>query len=96
MDGAILGEVLQRLKSFESMTWAEIDGPTGGHGVETRRISRAARHRLTEIQQDDAEVLFSLRVTGRRRVWGILDEHVFKVLWWDPEHEVYPVEKRHT
>jgi hypothetical protein len=96
MDGGVLGEVLQRLKSLESMTWEEIDGPTGCHGVETWKLGKAARDRLTEIRQDDAAQLFSLRVTGRRRVWGILDEHVFRVLWWDPEHQVYPVEKKHT
>lgn len=96
MDGQRLGEVLERFKAFESMTWQEIDGPTGGHGVEVSQLCKEAQNRLAEIRQDDADVLFSLRLTGKRRVWGILEEHVYKVLWWDPEHEVCPSKLKHT
>jgi hypothetical protein len=96
LSGAVLGEVLARFRDYESMTWEQIDGPTGSHGVEPWKLSRQARSRLTSIRQDDASELFSLRITGRRRVWGILDEHVLRILWWDPEHEVCPSMKRHT
>jgi hypothetical protein len=96
MDGATLAEVLAKLRGFESMTWREIDGPTGSHGVDPHHLSRQAQQRLTEIRQDDAAELFSLRITGRRRVWGILDEHVLRILWWDPEHQVCPSPKKHT
>ena len=96
LDGAGLGEVLARLRALESMTWDEIDGPTGSHHVATAKLSRDARNRLVEIRQDDAESLFSIRVTGERRVWGILDEHVLRMLWWDPRHEVCPSIKKHT
>ncbi len=94
--GAVLAEVLARFRDYESMTWEQIDGRTGSHGVEPWKLSRQAQLRLTEIRQDDASELFSLRVTGRRRVWGILDEHVLRILWWDPEHQVCPSIKQHT
>jgi hypothetical protein len=96
IDGDGLVEVLGKLKSFESMTWEEIDGPTGSHGVEVGKLSRDAQERLVRIHQDDVDQLFSLRISGRRRVWGIMDEHVFRVLWWDPEHQVCPSAKKHT
>jgi hypothetical protein len=88
--------VMSRLRDLESMPWKDILGGTGSHQVETRSIGKAARDRLVEIRQDDAEHLVSLRVDGPGRVWGILDRHVFRVLWWDPGHEVYPVPKRNT
>ena len=52
--------------------------------------------RLVEIKQDDLSQLFSLRISAKCRVWGILDGRVFKVLWYDPKHEVYPSTKGHT
>jgi hypothetical protein len=52
--------------------------------------------RLTEIRHDDLEELWSLRVSGKERIWAIRERSVFRVLWWDPEHHVYVVEKKHT
>jgi len=96
MDGAGQREVVERLARFETMTWREIDGPTGSHAVEVERLAKPARDRLMAIQQDDVEQPFSLRITGERRVWGILDEHVLKILWWDPHHQVCPAPRKHT
>lgn len=96
MGAEAIGLVLSRLKNFESMTWREIDGNTGSHGVSLSSLSKEARDRLEEIRQDDAPELFSLRITGAARVWGILDEEVFRVLWWDPNHQVCPSIKKHT
>jgi hypothetical protein len=96
LGGAVLAEVLARFRDLESMTWEQIDGPTGSHGVELASLCRQAQQRLSTIHQDDASELFSLRITGRRRVWGILDEHVLRLLWWDPEHQVCPSLKKHT
>lgn len=96
LDGRSLGEVLGRFRAFESMTWEQIDGPTGSHAVEPWKLSKPAQRRLREIHQDDASELFSLRITGRCRVWGILDEHILRILWWDPEHQVCPSPRKHT
>jgi hypothetical protein len=97
LGGAALREVLQRLKELESMTWAAIENGTGSHFIDDLGgLCKRARDRLVEIRQDDTAALFSLRISGKRRVWGIRDAHVLRVLWWDPEHEVYPSQKRHT
>lgn len=88
-------DLLQRLKGFESMTWGEIVGG-GSHFVDVQGCSRRARDRLIELRHDDTDSLFSLRITGRRRLFGIRDANVLSILWWDPEHEVYPSSKKHT
>ncbi|HKP76771.1 MAG TPA: hypothetical protein VJT67_14675 [Longimicrobiaceae bacterium] len=89
-------EVLRRLASYETMTWREIDGPSGSHAVAVASLSKAARDRLLAIGQDDANECFSLRIKGSARVWGIRDEHVLGLLWWDPHHEVCPSPRKHT
>lgn len=89
-------EVLTRLKNFETMTWADIKGPKESHPVERYKLIKAAQDRLDEIGLDDLEELFSLRISGLHRVWGILDNHVLRIMWWDPNHEVCPSKLRNT
>ena len=91
-----LRDVLGRLRDYESMTWAEIEGPSGSHFVSLGSLARRARERLLEIGQDDVDALFSLRISGRQRVWGIRADRVLRFLWWDPIHEVCPSPKKHT
>lgn len=86
----LLKQVVPRLHGMESMTWGQIDGPTGSHFVEISAIIPEAQRRLTEIAKDEQARLFSLRITGRKRIWGIRDRAILQVLWWDPEHEVCP------
>jgi len=89
-------EVLRRLGSYETMTWHEIDGPSGSHAIAVDSLTKAARDRLLAIGQDDVGECFSLRINGPARVWGIREEHVLKLLWWDPHHEVCPSDRKHT
>lgn len=91
-------DVFPKLKSFETMTWQEILSQTGGpthgtnsHLVSVEKLMPEARRRLTDLRLwEDLEELLSLRLTGKRRVWGILVGHTLKLLWYDPEHEVCP------
>lgn len=92
----LFAEVIPKLHEYESMTWADVEGPSGSHFVACDGLCRDAQSRLQEISLDDVEELFSLRITGRRRVWGIRDGRVLQVLWWDPNHEVCPSEKKNS
>lgn len=95
LGGESLREVLQRMREMESMTWHAI-GETGSHFIDTGALSKPARDRLIAIQQDDVDQVYSLRVTGRRRIIGIRDGGVLRILWWDPEHQVCPAPRKHT
>ena len=99
-------EIWPKLRDFESMTWNEILQASGGrasgnnsHPVEVEGLTKKARNRLAEIKQDDVPQLFSLRLSGRSRVYGIRDRRVLKLLWYDPDHgdnsrAVYPVKQK--
>jgi hypothetical protein len=88
-------EVVERMHQFEKMNWQEIIG-TGSHPIEVYRCEKLARDRLIEIQQDDVDELMSFRIAAQKRVWCIQDQNIMRVLWWDPEHQVCPSEKKHT
>jgi len=98
MDAKTLKYVHGKLAQFETMTWAEVNHPnTGCHPIKVRDLCSKAQKRLAEIQVIEfEEELFSLRLSGKERLWGIRECHIFKILWWDSKHEVYPVDKKHT
>jgi hypothetical protein len=87
-----------KLSGFESMTWNQIlvDGKKHHHSIDVDKIIKPAQERLSAIEQDDIDKLVSLSLTGRNRVWGILEEGVLRLLWWDPNHEICPSPKKHT
>jgi hypothetical protein len=98
MDAKTLKYVHGKLAQFETMTWAEVNHPnTGCHPIKVIDLCSKAQKRLAEIKVFEfEEELFFLRLSGKERLWGIRERHVFKILWWDPMHEVYPVDKKHT
>jgi len=89
-----LPSVLARLGQFEGMTWTQIEQGTGSHFVSCGRLVRNATKRLQELRYDDIDQLFSLRIKGKPRIWGIRAGSVLRILWWDPEHEVCRSGKR--
>ena len=95
MNSKIWNEIHKRITNFESMPWVEIY-KTESHFVSIERLCTSARKRLEDMQLDDIDRLFSLRLTGKQRIWGIRDRNILKILWWDPNHEVCPSPKRYT
>lgn len=87
--------ILDKLHSFDSMRWSEIEGPDH-HAVPVDDLSPAARKRLAEIGQDDIDEVFSFHLGGRPRLICIRALNVAKVLWYDPKHAVCPSKKKHT
>lgn len=87
--------ILPKARDFESMTWGSVK-QGGSHSIDLESITSEARKRLQEIGQDDVDELFSLRLRGKERLWGIRDRHILKVLWWDPKHQICPSTKKHT
>lgn len=90
-------KILPALVSLETMTWAEIECASGGrkqgnnnHFVPTSSFSKEARERLEEIEMDDLEEMFSLRIQGRYRIYGKRVHRVLQIIWFDFQHEVYP------
>lgn len=98
LDANKLMDIRQKLIDFESRTWREIlvISCKQNHTVPIEKLDKAARDRLTEIGLDDLDELTSLRLASRERVWGIIDQGIMNLLWWDSDHQVYPVEKKNT
>lgn len=87
------------LKDMESMTLKEAMAPGPGKMVDYEDMTGCPNpepiRRLAELY-NGADNVCRLRVTGRKRLIGLRVEHRFSVLWWDPEHEIWPTPKRNT
>ena len=83
--------ILVRARSLETMSWRELREQDLLHHYRIDKVCPEARRRLEQIGQADIDELYSLRIEKRRRVWGVRDRLYFRVLWWDPDHAIHPM-----
>ncbi|OQY48005.1 MAG: hypothetical protein DRR08_25815 [Candidatus Parabeggiatoa sp. nov. 2] len=90
-------EIIDKLGDFESRTWADIKSDGNNHYINLydKGANIEAKNRLKQLKLDDfKDLIFSLRLSGKERIYGILDGYILKILWWDPYHNtkngVYP------
>lgn len=60
--------VIAKLHEFESMKWADVEGPSGSHFVAKDDLCDPAQDRLVHLKQQDIDQLFSLRIACNSRV----------------------------
>ncbi|HAT1802334.1 TPA: hypothetical protein I8Z04_000991 [Legionella pneumophila] len=83
------------LKNKESLNWAQLK-QSGSHNVEKYQLIKDAQERLCMLRLEDLDELFSLRISGKERIWGIRHGNILKIMWWDPDHEICPSHKKNT
>ena len=94
-DPTQIQELLQKIFESQKLTWQDLRN-NGSHFVDRRGLCSEAQKRLIQIGKEDLDQLFSLRLTARKRIWGIKENNILWLLWWDPNHEVCPSHKKHT
>ncbi len=55
-----------------------------------------ARKRLDAIGLADMTKISVFRLGGEERLYGFRCDNVFHVVWWDPEHVIWPSHLKHT
>lgn len=96
-EGEWNGLIHPKLTEFQKLTWAEVDKLTTSnghkmhHSMPTVVLDKAATDRLKYLGHAD-ESIFRFRLGGKPRLWGFRVVAEFRVLWHDPQHEVYPVD----
>ncbi len=84
------------LPNLETQTWAELKSGKQHHSIEVQSLCKDAQRRLEELQLDDQDEVFSLRLSGQHRIFGFREGAALKILWNDPLHEICPSNKKHT
>jgi hypothetical protein len=49
-----------------------------------------AQKRARERFSDDHDAIHEFRISGAKRLWGLLYDNEFSIIWWDPNHVVFP------
>ncbi len=94
-------EVSSTMMAMSALKWSEIlQQRSGGHqkhhDQELSSIVQEAQDRWINDLGREEDMLFRFRTTGKGRIWGYRNGPHFSVVWWDAEHQVYPVEKKNT
>ena len=98
-----LTKLYPKLKEYEKLTWDEIEkqqygseGKTKNHPIAKKALIKEAQDRLKELKQDDVDEVYSLRLEGKLRIFGIREDNCLKIIWVDTNHEVCESHKKHT
>jgi hypothetical protein len=83
--------VVTHLASLETMTWREIivTARKYNHFCNADELSKPARD-IVDPGWKGADRILSIRLGNLKRVWGIFEDGVLYLLWWDPDHQVFP------
>jgi hypothetical protein len=99
MSSAEMCGLMKRLAQFETMMVGEAFPGSGKPGKEydVEDIPTAeARKRLDAIGLADMTKISVFRLSGEQRLYGFRCGNVFHVVWWDPQHVIWPSHLKHT
>ncbi|WP_444962762.1 hypothetical protein [Nocardiopsis sp. M1B1] len=97
--GEDLCDLLRKLWDFERMSVRELFHQSGGlaKSYDLEGLpNKQAKERLEHLRLADQTRISRLRMNGPGRLYGFVDENVFHVVFWDPEHAIWPSAKKHT
>lgn len=96
-------EFLDKMIAYTTMTWSRLrkqthdDGKSKHHYLEAGKLSKDAQKRLEAMHlEENSDQIFSMALRNKLRIVGLRDRDKFHILWYDPQHEVYPSTKAHT
>lgn len=94
-------QLLEELRPREVSKWGELlsqaggrgkNGGTNSHHIPIKELTKEAQARAAKIGIE-ADELMSVRLTSKRRVFGILEGGVLNIIWLDRDHEICPVNR---
>jgi hypothetical protein len=92
--------IIAKLAEYENLSWNDIKLQTHGKHRKSKhhfvhdnidKLHVEARRRLNELEI--SENIFSLRLSGKERIYGILESKTLEILWYDQNHEIYPTDQ---
>lgn len=86
-------KLFPHIRNRENSTWHEIDtatrsnGKSNSHNIPVTDLCKEARDRLEELKYEISDI-YSLRLGGKLRIFGIRTYNYLKVIWFDTGHEI--------
>jgi hypothetical protein len=91
----VLCAILTKLSDFESMTVSEAFRGNPGKDYDVTEVPhRDVPGRLDAIGLGDQTRISRFELQGKWRLYGFRLDNVFHVVWWDPEHQIWPTKRK--
>src|SRR5690606_25479688 len=93
-----LPRVFDALAGYEGMTWGDILQQSKHrhcHPMPVDELHKEVAEHLAQ-QGHDIDPLFQMGTGNRGRIYGARVDHVFEIIFWDPEHKIYVTKKKNT
>lgn len=90
--------IIPAFRNFQRLTWGEIDRQNSGTGHKMHHphalgeLCQEAIDRWVLIGLEEfADLVFRFRLGNTKRAWGFILESHFFLVWWERDHNIYPV-----
>ena len=94
-------EILEKIILYSNMTWSDIRKQTHDnnkskhHFLEMESLSGAALERIRANKLEDfSDSIFSFALQNKLRLIGYRQDAFFHLVWFDPQHEFCPSQKK--
>ncbi|MCL2913027.1 hypothetical protein L2725_04405 [Shewanella corallii] len=95
-------EILRELGALSKLTWSEIAKMETGEGKRKKRRKRhhpqpissiipEAQERWKELDLEQFDTSYRFRLGGAKRAWGFQCGAHFYLVWYERNHQIYPV-----
>lgn len=91
-------KIKSKLADLERCTWKEIfvRDARNNHKVICHELKCPHARKWMENNMPDQPYLWTIRVTAKERIWGIFSEGAYHIIFWDPDHLIWEVQKKNT
>lgn len=96
----LIVEIIHKLESYETQIWTDLKNASGGkrdkggsnnHFIDATKLPNSLRKEyIRRNLMESYDRVFSLRLTGTKRLIGYVRQGVFYILWYDPNHQIFP------
>ena len=86
-------QLKRKLADFEKSTWKElfVTNARFNHRIQSDQLKCKIARKWMQDNMPDQPFLWTLRLSGAERIWGILSEGAYQIIFWDPEHLIWEV-----
>jgi hypothetical protein len=88
-----LADLKSKLATFERNTWKElfVRDAKWNHRIDSNQVKCPIARQWMQKNMPDEPYLWTLRLSNKERIWGILSEGAYQIVFWDPNHLIWEV-----
>lgn len=97
----VITDIIHKLEDYSTQTWSAVKSASGGKGdgngtnnhfILANKLPKEYKEQyIASGYMRDFEQVFSLRLTGKKRLIGYVLSGTFYPLWYDKDHLIFPV-----